>query len=156
MKWTWIAALAGAGIGTAAVMALAAGQRAHAIEFWNSGEVLPTSLPFSEAVRVENTIYLSGMLGVAPGTLKLVPGGIKAESRQAMENIRAILATHGHGLEHVVKCTVMLADMADWPEFNDVYKTSFQGHYPARSAFGAAGLALGARVEVECIAALKK
>ncbi|MEY4546542.1 MAG: hypothetical protein RL685_2737 [Pseudomonadota bacterium] len=153
MKWIWIAAIAVCSVGTA--VALPAEQKAGALEFWNSGKVLPASLPFSEAVRVDRTIHLSGMIGVAPGTLKLVPGGIDAESRQVMANIRAVLAAHGHGLEHVAKCTVMLADMADWEAFNDVYKAFFKSPYPARSAFGAARLALGARIEVECIAALR-
>ena len=126
------------------------------IEFLNSGKVLPTTLPFSEAVRVGNTIYLSGTIGVAPGTLKLVPGGIKAEAKQAMENIKTSLEAHGYAMSNIVKCTVMLADMAEWGTFNEVYKTYFANRYPARSAFGANGLALGGRLEIECIAAVEK
>jgi len=126
------------------------------IEFLNSGKVLPTTLPFSEAVRVGNTVYLSGQIGVAPGTLKLVPGGIKAEARQTMDNIKTTLESHGYAMSNIVKCTVMLADMADWGTFNEVYKTYFANRYPARSAFGANGLALGGRLEVECIAAVEK
>jgi 2-iminobutanoate/2-iminopropanoate deaminase len=110
------------------------------------------SLPFSEAVRVGNTLYLSGQVGTAPGTLELVPGGALAEARQVMENIKAVLGRHGSSLDHVVKCTVFLADMKDWPAFNDVYRQYFKKNLPARSALGANGLALGARVEVECIA----
>jgi 2-iminobutanoate/2-iminopropanoate deaminase len=121
-------------------------------EFLNSGKVLPSTLPFSEAVRVGNTLYLSGQLGVKPGTLTLVAGGIDAETRQTMENIRTALTAHGYGMSDVVKCTVMLADMADWPAFNTVYQGFFSRPYPTRSAFGANGLALGARVEVECMA----
>lgn len=127
-----------------------------AIEFLNSGKVLPTTLPFSEAVRVGNTIYLSGTIGVAPGTLKLVPGGIKAEAKQAMENIKTSLEAHGYKMSDIVKCTVMLADMAEWGTFNEVYKAYFANRYPARSAFGANGLALGGRLEIECIAAVEK
>jgi 2-iminobutanoate/2-iminopropanoate deaminase len=108
--------------------------------------------PFSEAVRVGNIVYLSGQIGVIPGSDKLVDGGIQAEARQTLENIRTSLEAHGLSMEHVVKCTVMLADIAEWAAFNDVYKTFFAPPYPARSAFGATGLALGARVEVECIA----
>jgi reactive intermediate/imine deaminase len=126
------------------------------IEFLNSGKVLPTTLPFSEAVRVGNTIYLSGQIGVAPGTLKLVPGGIKAEAKQTMENIKTTLESHGYAMGNIVKCTVMLADMAEWGTFNDVYRTYFANRFPARSAFGASGLALGGRLEVECIAAVEK
>ena len=84
----------------------------------------------------------------------VVPGGIAAETRQAMENIRATLERYGSSLDRVVKATVMLADMAEWGEMNQVYVTYFDEHLPARSAFGAAGLALGARVEIECIAVL--
>ena len=123
------------------------------IQFLNSGKVLPTNLPFSEAVRVGDTLYLSGQIGLAPGTMKLVPGGLEPEARQALENIKGTLEAHGLTLRDVVKCTVMLADIAEWSAFNEVYKRYFTAPYPARSALGANGLALGARVEVECIAA---
>ena len=110
-------------------------------------------VPFSEAVRVGNMLYLAGQIGTdAAGSV--VPGGIAAETRQAMENIRATLERYGSSLDRVVKATVMLADMAEWGEMNQVYVTYFDEHLPARSAFGAAGLALGARVEIECIAVL--
>lgn len=126
-------------------------------EFLNSGKVVPTTLPFSEAVRVGNTLYLSGQVGLVPGTLKLVPGGLKEEARQTMDNIRTTLEAHGAALTDVVKCTVFLADLAEWGAFNDIYKTYFAaGRFPARSALGANGLAFNARVEVECIAALPR
>ncbi len=111
------------------------------------------TLPFSEAVLVDRTLYLSGQLGT-DAELKLVPGGVEAETRQALENIRAVLARHGATLDHVVKCTVMMADMAEWPAMNAVYRTFFGAKLPARSAFGANGLALGARLEIEVIAVL--
>ena len=108
-------------------------------------------VPFSAAVRVGNMLYLSGQIGMdAAGSI--VTGGIAAETRQAMDNIRATLEQHGSGLDRVVKVTVMLADMAEWNAMNEVYVTYFNRHLPARSAFGATGLALGARVEIECIA----
>ena len=122
------------------------------IQFLNSGKVLPANLPFSEAVRVGDTLYLSGQLGIAPGTMKLVPGGMKEEARQTMDNIKTTLEAHGCTMRDLVKCTVMLADISEWAAFNEVYKTYFSERYPARSALGANGLALGARVEVECIA----
>ena len=106
-------------------------------------------LPFSEAVRVGNLLFLSGQLG-RDASGRVVPGGIAAETRQAMENIRRVLERHGSSLDQVVKCLVMLADMAEWPAMNEVYRTFFPNHLPARSAFGATGLALGARVEIEC------
>ena len=111
------------------------------------------TLPFSEAVLVDRTLYLSGQLGT-DAELQLVPGGIEAETRQALENIRAVLARHAATLDNVVKCTVMMADMAEWPAMNAVYRTFFSAKLPARSAFGANGLALGARLEIEVIAVL--
>lgn len=136
----------------AIVTGTAALASASEVEYLGGSGVLPTSLPFSEAVRVDNTYYLSGQLGVKPGTLQLVPGGIREEARQTMENIAAVLEAHGLGMDNVVKCTVMLADMSEWGIFNEVYKTFFTDNYPARSAFGSTGLGLGARAEVECIA----
>ncbi len=85
--------------------------------------------------------------------MKVAPGGIEEEARQTMENIKISLEAHGYTMAHLIKCTVMLTDMSKWSAFNEVYKTFFAGNYPARSAFGANGLALGARVEVKCIAA---
>jgi 2-iminobutanoate/2-iminopropanoate deaminase len=131
-------------------------QKLPGIEYLNSGKVVPGTLPFSEAVRVNETLYLSGQLGNIPGTLKLAPGGIKEESRQTMDNIKTVLEAHGLGMRDLVKCTVMLADMGEWAVFNGVYQGYFSGRFPARSAIGANGLALGARVEVECIAAYSK
>jgi len=126
---------------------------ATAIEFLNSGKVLPANLPFSEGVRVGNLLVLSGQVGVLPGTLTLASGGLAGEARQTMENIKTVLEAHGFAMRDVVKCTVMMADISEWAAFNEIYQTYFTAPYPARSAFGTAGLAIGARVEVECIAA---
>lgn len=124
---------------------------APAVEYFESAR-LPPGLPFSEAVRAGNTLYLSGQIGNLPGTLKLAPGGMAGEAHQALDNVRAVLESHGYALDDLVKCTVMLADMADWPAFNDIYRGYFKAHFPARSAMGANGLALGARLELDCIA----
>jgi len=121
------------------------------IEYYTS-EILK-DLPFSAAVRAGRMLYLSGQIGIDDSG-KLVSGGIGAETRQAMENIRATLEQCGSSLDHVIKATVMLADMSEWSEMNKVYITCFGKHLPARSALGANGLALGARVEIECIAVL--
>ncbi len=113
------------------------------------------SRPFSDVVRVGNILYLSGKLGT-DSSGKLAPGGITAETKQALENIKAVLAANGSSLDNVVKSTVMLADMKEWADMNSVYTTVFKkDRMPARSAFGVTGLALNARVEIECIATLK-
>jgi 2-iminobutanoate/2-iminopropanoate deaminase len=111
--------------------------------------------PFSPAVRVGDLYFLSGQIGtrMEDGRPVLVAGGMEAEARQTMDNVKSILESNGLTLERVVKCTVMLTDMSEWPAFNEIYASYFPGPKPARSALGANGLALGARVEVECIAA---
>lgn len=121
-------------------------------QFYVSSDSVMKTLPFSEAVRTGNLLILSGQIGNLPGTTTLAPGGIGPESRQTLENIRAVLGRHGASLKDVVKCTVFLADMAEWGAFNAVYREFFSAPYPARSALGASGLAFKARVEVECIA----
>ena len=128
--------------------------RAAEVEFLPSAGTEALGLPFSDAVRVGDLLLLSGQLGTVPDTLELVPGGIRAESKQALENIQRSLEANGSSLDRVVKCTVMIADINEWPVFNEVYVTFFPGDKPARSAFGANGLALGGRVEVECWAAV--
>jgi len=139
--------------GPTTTIALAADKSAtHAAEYLNSEQNLKANLPFSEAVRLGNTLYLSGVIGTAPGTRTLVSGGIEGQTRQVMETIKSVLERNGSSLDHVIKCTVMLADMAEWAKMNAVYVTFFTKHFPARSALGANGLALGAQVEIECIA----
>lgn len=110
------------------------------------------NLPFSDAVRVGRLLFLSGQIGNIPGTTDLAPGGIRGEARQTMENIRAVLEANGSSMDRVIKATVMLADIAEWPAFNEEYVTYFPGDKPARSAFAGSGLAFGARCEVEVIA----
>ena len=119
--------------------------------------VEPWPYPFSSAVRVGNLLFLSGQIGseMVNGAPRLVAGGIEPETRQAMENIKAILAKGNSSFDRVIKCSVMMADMAEWPRMNDIYATYFPGAKPARSAWGATGLALGARVEIECLAMVK-
>ena len=120
-------------------------------DFYTSPEAKAAKLPFSQAVRVGDILYLSGALGNVPGKMELVPGGMEAEAKQTMENIGAVLKANGLTFDDVIKCTVMLADMKKWGDFNKVYVTYFKpDRLPTRSAFGANGLALGAQVEVEC------
>ena len=112
------------------------------------------TLPFSDAVRVGDLLFLSGKIGNVPGTMELAPGGIQGETRQTLENIKASLTRLGATMDDVVKCTVFLADIGEWAAMNEVYVTYFPNRKPARSALGVSGLALGARTEIECIAAM--
>jgi reactive intermediate/imine deaminase len=112
-------------------------------------------LPFSDAVRVGNMLYLSGIIAI-DDSMKVVPGGIEAETRKIMDNARKVLERNGSSVDRIVKATVMLADMKEWPAFNAVYRTYFRkDRLPARSAFGATALAFGARAEVEFWATVK-
>ena len=107
--------------------------------------------PFSPAVRAGNLLFLAGEIGT-DSTGQLVKGGIEAETKQVMQNIQRTLAATGSSMERVVKCTVFMADMKEWPAMNVVYATFFPNNKPARSALGATALARDARVEIECIA----
>ena len=121
------------------------------VEFITAPGSEERKLPFSPAVRVGDTIYLSGNVGNIPGQLELVGGGIKSETRQTIENIKSVVELAGSSMNRIVKCSVFLADISEWGAMNEVYTTYFDVP-PARSAFGASGLALGARVEIDCIA----
>lgn len=116
-------------------------------------EFIPSPIPgavFASAVRVGNLLFLSGQIGT-DSTGRLVAGGLQAEARQALNNIKNVLEKNGSSLDRVVKCTVFLADMKDYNDFNEIYVTYFRARKPARSAFGATGLARNARLEIECI-----
>jgi enamine deaminase RidA (YjgF/YER057c/UK114 family) len=142
-----IAALATGLIGMASASAEAAPPR-PVVEHYGRPTLNNQPLPFSDAVRVGDTLYLSGQLGLVDGKL---PDGIEAQTKVALDNIGAVLKRAGLGYADVFHCTAMLADMKLWPDFNQVYVTYFpEGKRPARSAFGASGLALGALVELEC------
>ena len=121
---------------------------------WHTPYGRPTR-PFTPAVQVGNLLFLAGQIGTAANAQgAVVAGGIKAETRQTMENIKEVLQKSGSSLDRVVKCTVFMADMREWDAMNEVYATYFPRNKPARSALGANGLALSARVEIECIAAV--
>jgi reactive intermediate/imine deaminase len=124
-----------------------------AVEY--SSAANPSSRTLSEVVLVGKTLYLSGKLGT-DSTGKLAAGGITAETKQTLENIKAVLEKNGSSMDNVIKCTVMLADIKEWADMNTVYVTFFKKErLPARSAFGVGGLVQGARVEIECMATLK-
>ncbi len=133
-------------IAACAVPALDAHAQAPKAEFVGAS----ASAPLSQYVRVGETIYLSGMLGSTPEGL--APGGVAAETRQALTNMKAVLENTGTTMDDVVKCTVFLADMQEWGAMNEVYTTFFPKNKPARSAVGVNGLARNARVEIECVA----
>ena len=121
-------------------------------EFIQTEEFAARGLPFSEAVKVGNILYLSGQIGDQLETGELAKGGIKAETKQTMLNIKSVVERNGSSMENIFKCTCMLADINDWAAMSAEYIKFFPEHKPARSAFATTGLALGARVEIECMA----
>jgi len=136
-----------------AALSACASSRSISPEFISAAT--PTPGPFSPAVRVGHLLYVSGQIGT-DSTGALVKGGVDAETRQVMRNIQTIVDANGSNMDRVVKCTVFMADMKEWPAMNVVYTTFFPKHKPARSALGANGLARDARVEIECIAVVGK
>lgn len=127
---------------------------ADSVEFFNSDTNKKLNLPISDATRVGEMLFLSGQLGNIPGTPELVQGGIGPETRQSLDNIKTILDRLGSSVTKIAKCTVYLVDAADRAEFGKVYRAYFDSPYPARTTVTVQGLALGARVEIECIATL--
>ena len=123
----------------------------HEIETFHL-DAVPAELPFSSAVRVGDTVYVSGQIGHRSGEMRLVDGGLEAEARQALDYLGQVLEMAGSSFGRVVKCTVFFADMKDFRTFNEIYREYFPDYLPARSGIEVQGLALGARIEVECIA----
>ena len=124
------------------------------IEHFSSEQTIKQDFPFSDAVRVDNTIYISGMIG-EDNNGNLVEGGIVPEAHTVMKTMGNILAHFNLGYDDVVKCLVMIDDISEWSMFNSVYVQYFDKPYPARSAFGADGLAGNASFELECIAYIR-
>jgi len=123
----------------------------ESLTFHKSHEPKKQDAPFSDVVEAGNTLYLAGQIGMDHTVRKVVEGGAQAETKQAIENIKAVLEQHGSSLDKVVKCTVILSDINDFSAFNEVYKTYFTNK-PARTTFAASGLAANAKIEIECIA----
>ena len=122
------------------------------IEFINSKENKNKGYPFSEATIVNGVIYLSGEIGTLPDG-SLIDGGIVQETRQTLKNIKNKIEKIGGSMDDIFKCTCMLADIEDWPQMSQEYKKFFNPEkLPARSAFAGSGLALGAKLEIECMA----
>ena len=110
--------------------------------------------PYSQAVVSGGLVYCSGQIPLEPSTGAMVEGGVEAQARRCMDNLAAVLEAAGSGLQSVLKVTAYLTDMGDFPAFNDVYATYFDEEPPARATVGVAALPKGARVEVDCIAAI--
>ena len=121
------------------------------IEFYNSEMTKKLDFPFSDATIVNNVIYVAGQVGNIPGTNELVPGGIRKETMQTMKNIEGVLTALGSSMDKVFKCTCMLSDISEWGQMSEEYIKFFKDDKrPSRSAFAGTGLALGAKVEIEC------
>jgi 2-iminobutanoate/2-iminopropanoate deaminase len=133
-------------------LALAACSPSQPPRIYDRDPSLPENLPFSTAVVVDDTIYLSGEIGRTPGTVTLVEGGVGPQTEAIFENYKLTLARVGASLDDIVKCTVFLDDMSKFSEMNAAYVKFFPDEKPARSTFGVDGLAFGAALEIECLA----
>ena len=121
------------------------------IDYYTSENTKKFDFPFSDATIVNNVIYVAGQVGNIPGTNELVPGGIKEETKQTMKNIEGVLIALGSSMDKVFKCTCMLSDISEWGQMSEEYIKFFKDDKrPSRSAFAGTGLALGAKVEIEC------
>ena len=123
------------------------------VEIFTSNAPVPAG-PYSQALRAGGFIFCAGQIGIDPKTGKVVPGGIEAETRQAIRNLGAILASEGLGLDRIVKVEAFLADINDWKLFNEVYSEFFKKSKPARATVSVSGLPMGAKVEIACMASL--
>jgi 2-iminobutanoate/2-iminopropanoate deaminase len=112
--------------------------------------------PYSQAVRTGPWLFLSGQIGLAPGSSELVAGGVVAETRQVLNNLRAVLTAAGAGLDDVVRTTIYLVDLNDFSRVNEVYADFFRAPYPARATVGVAALPRGARVEIDAVAVMNE
>ena len=118
----------------------------------HTDKVPPARVPLSQAIKAGEWVFASGQLGMDPRTGRLAEGGIKAETRQVCENLKAVLEAAGSSLARVVKVTIYMADLGDLTVMNEVFSAYFPADPPARTTFQAAGLVAGARVEIEAIA----
>lgn len=106
---------------------------------------------YSQALRVGDTVYMSGQVGLDPATMQLVAGDIEVQARRVFENLKAVAEAAGGSLSHAVKLTIFLTDLANFARVNEVMATYFAKPYPARSTIGVAALPRGAQIEIECI-----
>lgn len=108
--------------------------------------------PYSQAIRAGDLVFTAGQLGIDPASGELTSDDVQAQAARALANLRAILEAAGSGMDRLVKVTVYLADIADWPAVNEVYAREVPQPFPARSAFAVRDLPKGARVEIEAVA----
>ena len=138
------------------LMVIGCSDQGREVTYLQSEEYEKNNFPFSEAVRYGDILYLSGQVGSISDDMNvLVEGGIGPETKQTMTNIKATLEKYGATMDDVIKCTCMLADIEDWGLMSEEYIKFFPNHKPARSTFAGSGLALGARVEIECMAKIR-
>ena len=117
-----------------------------------STELAPAAIgTYSQAVKVDKTVYLSGQIPLDPGTMEIVDGGIQAEIRQVFENLSAVCKAAGGNLQDIVKLNIFLTDLSDFPLVNEIMATYFNTPYPARAAIGVASLPKGVGVEMDAI-----
>lgn len=120
-----------------------------------SSDRAPKALgPYSIAVKTDNLVYTSGQVGIDPATNELVSGGIEVQTRRVLDNLKIVLECSGSGMEHVIKTTVFLSDIADFATVNGIYGEYFTTNYPARSAIQVCALPKNALVEIEAVAIL--
>ncbi|HKJ27623.1 MAG TPA: Rid family detoxifying hydrolase [Anaerolineales bacterium] len=112
--------------------------------------------PYSPGVRYGDLVFSSGQVGIDPATGKLAEGGVEAQARQCLENLKKVLEAAGSDMDHALKCTIFMADMGDYAAINEIYATYFTSDPPARSAVQVAALPIGALVEIEAVAVVKE
>lgn len=120
-------------------------------EIISSPNIPQVKAPYSPGVKTGNLVFTAGQLGLDPETKQLVAGGIEAETRQALENLKNILEAAGSSLDNVIKTTIFVRDLADFAQLNAIYAEYFTANYPARTTVQAAALPLGAAVEIEAV-----
>ena len=119
-----------------------------------SGDAPAAIGPYSQAVQVGSTLYMSGQIPLDPKTMQIVDGGIEAQAKQVFANLRAVAAASGATLNDVVKLTILLTDLSEFAKVNDVMATHFDAPYPARATYQVAALPRGAKIEVEAVLAV--
>ncbi len=125
------------------------------MELINNAPNVPAAVgPYSQAVRSGNLLFCSGQIPINPATGKIEALDVEGQAKQVLSNIQALLQSQGSDVSRVIKATVFLKDMADFPKVNPIYEAAFDGHKPARSTVAVAGLPLGALIEIEVIVEL--